>query len=223
MALKYVIIQYKHSHWNRLSTVIILSPWLSLWFSISLLLLSSFKEEHFYALNYHAHLWLWFSNALRCRNRNFGDFERVWVRLITPVGPAWHTVMETPGPPSYLINMKPCNIPTAASAPTTYSSMGIGSHWTHQSARLLLKSPWHLARRACFSIDINICSVENFKRGPVLVIYRSSLPKQHQLLPTLAKLLMPQQGSLLITWNHGTKHTHVNVNKDLLWITSSEA
>ena len=45
-------------------------------FSVTPVINRMLKEELFYALNYHAYVWLWFSNALRCKNRNFGDFER---------------------------------------------------------------------------------------------------------------------------------------------------
>ena len=124
-------------------------------------------------------------------------------------------------PPSYLINIKPWR----------HSDCSLRTHRTQfkgqcvplnsQIGMFIVKTAVTSCQTCMFSIDINICSVENFKRGPVLIIYLSSLPKRHQFLPTLAKLLT--QGSLLITWNNSTKHTHVNVNKDLLWITSSEA
>ena len=129
------------------------------------------KEDLSYALNYHAHLRLWFSNALRCKNHNFGDFERVWVPLITPIGPAWHTVGETPGRHTQF------KFPVNSQIGTFVIKTAVTSC------------------QACnfFFININICSVENFKRGPVLIIYQSSLSKRHQLLPTLSKLLT--QGS----------------------------
>ena len=132
-------------------------------------------------------------------------------------------------PPSYLINIKPwrhsdCSL---RSRHTQFK----GQHGpiprnpfpaNSQIFTFVVKTAgWHLVRRAWFSIGINICSVENAKGGLVLIMYQSSLPKRHWLLPTLAKLLT--HDSLLTTGNHSTTHTHVNVNKDLLWITSSEA